>query len=63
MATSKAKAKAENEEPPRVVPCSNCSSQAAFTLGDSVNVVNYCPNCLPAHFVSAASAGEFPLAT
>lgn len=61
MASSKAKAKAEEQEPTQGVSCTNCSSPASFTVGDSVNRVNYCPTCLPAHFVAAASAGEISL--
>lgn len=54
---SKAKAKEET------VPCSNCGGAAQFTLGDSVNVINYCQRCLPAHFTKDAAAGNYPLVT
>lgn len=65
MAASKAKAvaaeDADSQENTQEVPCTNCGKPAEFTLGDNVNLVNYCGSCLPAHFISAASAGEFPL--
>lgn len=62
-ATKAAKATLEDGEAPVVVPCTNCGSPAQFTLGDPVNVINFCGSCLPEHFIPAASAGEFPLVT
>lgn len=58
----KVKAEAEVVEAP-VVPCTNCGGTAEYTLGDAVNVINFCPTCLPAHFVQDASAGLYPLVT
>lgn len=46
-----------------LVSCTNCGEVAEFTLGDSVQVINYCGACLPAHFVQDASAGKYPLVT
>lgn len=58
MASPKVKTEAEV-----VVSCTNCGNPASFTLGDAVQVINFCSTCLPAHFVKDASEGLYPLAT